>query len=107
MSTSASPVDIGTLIVSGPGFRDGKPCIAGTGMSVRSVAIRYLQGMSAEAIHEDIPDIPLSHFHAAIARYLANRAAMDAEIAGEEAEADRLEAQYRRAAAASPDQRRA
>ena len=98
-------VDIGSLIYSDPGYRHGKPCIAGTGMSVQSVAIRYQQGMSAETMAADIPDIPLSHFHAAIAFYLANRARIEADIAADEAEGDRLEAEFKlaRAAGRLPD----
>jgi uncharacterized protein (DUF433 family) len=83
-------VDIGTLIYSDPQFRGGRPCIAGTGRSVHAVAARYLQGQSAEQIAADIPDIPLSHIHAALAYYLANREQVDAELAAEAAEHDRL-----------------
>jgi uncharacterized protein (DUF433 family) len=83
-------VDIGTLIESDPAFRGGRPRIAGTGMSVHAVAARYLSGQSAEEIADDLPDIPLSHIHAALAYYLANREQIDAELAAETAEHDRL-----------------
>jgi uncharacterized protein (DUF433 family) len=94
--TTSTPVDIGTLIYSDPNFRDGRACIAGTGMSVRSVARRYLGGMTAEEIADDIPDIPLSHFYAAITYYLANRERMDAEMAAEDEEAERLYQEWKR-----------
>ena len=90
-------VDIGTLIYSDPKFRGGRPCIAGTGMSVRAVAVRYLQGESAEQIAADIPDIPLSHIHAAVAYYLANREQIDAELAADAAEHDRLYEEWKHA----------
>ncbi|MDA1096097.1 MAG: DUF433 domain-containing protein [Chloroflexi bacterium] len=91
MSASSAPgIDIGTLIYSNPDFREGRPCIAGTGMSVHAVAVRYLRGETAEFIAEDIPDIPLSHIHAALAYYLANRQQIDVELAEEQADADRL-----------------
>src|SRR5438874_9523114 len=80
------PVDIGTLIYSDPSFRGGRPCIAGTGMSVHAVASRYREGQCAEEMAANIPDIPLSHIHAAIAYYLVNRAELEAEAS----EYDRL-----------------
>lgn len=89
-----TPVDIGQLIYSRPDLHSGRPCLAGTGMTVHAVARRYLQGMSAEDIAEDIPDIPLSHFYAAIAYYLANRERIDAELAEDQALADEMAAKY-------------
>jgi uncharacterized protein (DUF433 family) len=94
---STAPIDIGSFIYSDPGFRDGRPCIAGTGMSVHAVARRFRQGESAEAIAADIPDIPPSHIFAAVAYYLANREQMDAELAAEAAEYDRLYEEWKRA----------
>jgi uncharacterized protein (DUF433 family) len=88
--TTHPPIDIGTLIYSDPQFRHGRPCIAGTGMSVHAVASRYLDGQTAEQIAADVPDIPLSHIHAALAYYLANRDQIDAELAAEAAEHDRF-----------------
>ena len=85
-----APVDIGSLIYSDPAFHGGRPCIAGTGMSVHAVTARYLDRQSAEQIAADVPDIALSHIHAALAYYLANREQIDAELAAEAAEHDRL-----------------
>ena len=90
------PVDIGTLIYSRPDFRNGRPCIAGTGMSVRAVAARYRSGMSPDEIADDFPHIPRSHIYAALAYYFADREAMDAELDAEQAEYDRLAEEDRR-----------
>ncbi|MBI2767473.1 MAG: DUF433 domain-containing protein [Chloroflexi bacterium] len=106
MAATGSPVDIGTLIYSRADLHGGKPCIAGTGMTVQAVAIYYNGGMSAEQLHEEFPHIPLSHMHAAIAYYLANRPAIDARIAEDEREGERLEAEYRRSPQATAAQRR-
>jgi uncharacterized protein (DUF433 family) len=43
-------VDIGTLIVSSPDSRGGRPRIAGTDVTVRRVASWYKLGLSAEEI---------------------------------------------------------
>lgn len=49
-----------------------------------------LQGQRAEAIAADLPDIPVPHIYAAITYYLADRERIDAELADDQAEADRL-----------------
>ncbi len=98
MVTTAA-VDIGQFIYSRPDFRDGGPHIAGTGMSVRAVAARYKDGMSPDEIADNFPHIPPSHIYAALAYYFADREAMDAELAAEQIEYDRLAAEDRRAKA--------
>jgi uncharacterized protein (DUF433 family) len=95
VATSAA-VDIGQFIYSRPDFRNGRPCIAGTGMSVRAVASRYLRGETAEEIADDLDDIPRSHIYAALAYYFANREAIDADLAADLAEYQRLIAESRR-----------
>ncbi len=92
--TTSTPVDIGTLIHSDPELHSGRPCLAGTGMTVHAVAARYLNGMSAEEIHDQFPDLDLTLFYAAITYYLANRARIDAELAADQALYDELAARY-------------
>jgi uncharacterized protein (DUF433 family) len=48
-------------------------------------------GQTPEEIATQIPHLTLAQVHAALAYYHANREAMMAEMAAEEAEADRLE----------------
>jgi uncharacterized protein (DUF433 family) len=86
-------IDIGDLVAPNPN-RYNRPCIKGTGMSVRAVAGRYLRGESPEYMHDDLPDIPLSHFYAAVAYYLLNRERFDAELKAVEEENIRLEAEW-------------
>lgn len=94
MATTAQ-VDIGQFIYSRSDFRNGRPCIAGTGMSVRAVASRYLRGETADEIADDLDDIPRSHIYAALAYYFANREAIDADLAADLAEYERLVAESR------------
>ena len=91
----ASLTDIGTLIAQTPGICGGRPRIAGTGVSIRRIAGWYKLGQTPEEIATQIPHLSLAQVHAALAYYHANRDEMDAEMAAEEAEADRLERERR------------
>ncbi|HLZ70600.1 MAG TPA: DUF433 domain-containing protein [Dehalococcoidia bacterium] len=92
--TTSTPVDIGTLIHSDPELHSGCACLAGTGMTVHAVADLYNQGMSAEQIQTEFPDLDLTLFYAAITYYLANRARIDADFAADEALYDELAARH-------------
>ena len=84
--------DIGTLIAQTTGICGGRPRIAGTGVSVRRVAGWYKMGRSPEEIAAQYGHLTLSQVYAALTYYHANREAIDAELAEEEAEYDRLAA---------------
>jgi uncharacterized protein (DUF433 family) len=89
----ATTVDIGSLIVSSPEIRSGRPRIAGTGVTVRRIVGWYQLGQTPEEIMQTIPHLTLAQVHAALAYYYANRDLIEADIAAEEEEADRLEAE--------------
>jgi uncharacterized protein (DUF433 family) len=91
----ASITDIGTLITQTPGVQGGRPCIAGTGVSVRRIVGWYKLGWAPEEIADRIGHISLAQVHAALTYYHANQTAMEAEIAAEEAESERLEEEHR------------
>ena len=91
----ATATDIGTLITETPGVCGGRPHIAGTGVSVRRIVGWYKMGETAEEIVTQIPHLTLAQVHAALASYHANQAEMDAAMATEEAEYDRLEREHR------------
>jgi uncharacterized protein (DUF433 family) len=82
--------DIGTLIASKPGVNGGRPCIAGTGTSVRCIAVYDKQGYSPEEIVADRPYLTLAQVHAALAYYWANKAEIDADLAAEAAFYDEM-----------------
>jgi uncharacterized protein (DUF433 family) len=89
----AAEVDIGTFITRSPNIRGGRPRIAGTGVTVRRIVGWHQLGQIPEEIADTIPHLTLAQVHAALAYYYANKEQMDADMAAEEAEADRLEAE--------------
>lgn len=89
--------DIGTFIVRSPDIRGNRPRIAGTAVTVQTIASAYKLGLSAEEIRDEIPHLALAQVYAALAYYHANRDEIDAAIARDDAEAKRLEAEYRAA----------
>jgi uncharacterized protein (DUF433 family) len=90
MSATAT-VEIGSLITSSPGICGGRPRISGTGVSVRRVVVWYKLGFTPEEIADRIGHLSLAQIHGALAYYHANRESIEADLADEEAEADRLE----------------
>lgn len=95
MSTTA-PVEIGAMISRTPGIKGGTPHIAGTGVTVRTIVRWYQLGLTPEEIAADYPHLQLAQVYSALAYYHANRAEMDAHMAAEEAESDRLEEEHLR-----------
>jgi uncharacterized protein (DUF433 family) len=87
----ATITDIGTLIVQSPDIREGRPRIAGTGVTVRRIVGWYKLGLTPEEIARRVGHLSLAQVHAALAYYHANREAIEADIAAEEAEFERLE----------------
>jgi uncharacterized protein (DUF433 family) len=77
-------VDIGSLIERSPEIRKGRPCIAGTGVTVRRIAGWYNLGLTPEEIAARIEHLTLAQIHAALAYYHANRDEIDSDIAAEE-----------------------
>jgi len=88
-------IDIGTLIDRHPGIHGGCPIIAGTGVTVRRIVIWYRQGLTAEEIADEIGHLTLGQVYAALTYYHMNKNEIDADIAAEEAEADRIYALHK------------
>jgi uncharacterized protein (DUF433 family) len=91
----ATWTDIGTLLVQTPGVCGGHARIAGTGVSIRRIVGWYKMGACPEEIADQYGHLNLAQVYAALAYYHANREPMDAELAEEAAEYDRLEASHR------------
>jgi uncharacterized protein (DUF433 family) len=86
----ATGIDIGTLIVSTPEIRGGRPRIAGTGVTVRRIAVWHKQGLTPQQIADEFGHLSLAQVHAALAYYHANREEIEADLAEEDAAAERL-----------------
>lgn len=93
-ATATTAIDIGTLIVKTPETCGGRPRIAGRRLSVQQVSVLYKEGLSPEEIAEEFDSLTLAQVHAALAYYYANTAEIEAYLAEERAEYDRLEAEY-------------
>lgn len=89
-------IDIGTLITSSPEIRGGRPRIAGTGVTVRRIAVWYKMGDTPEEIADDIGHLSLAQVYAALTYYHLNREEIDKDLAEEEAIATALEEQSRK-----------
>jgi uncharacterized protein (DUF433 family) len=83
-------IDIGTLIDRAPEIRKRRPCIAGTGVTVRRIASWHNLGLAPEEIAAKIEHLTLAQIHAALAYYHANRDEVDTDIAAEEAAAEEI-----------------
>jgi uncharacterized protein (DUF433 family) len=93
----ANVTDIGSLISRRPEIRGGRPCIAGTGVSVRRIAQWHNMGQIPEEIVETFGGhLSLAQVHAALAYYYANQAEIDADLEAEDRETEALERQYQR-----------
>ena len=83
-------VDIGMLIERSPEIRKGRPCIAGTGVTVRRIAGWHNLGLTPGEIAAKIEHLTLAQIHAALAYYHANRDEIDSDIAAEETVAEKI-----------------
>ena len=92
--SAESVVDIGALIVTRPDLRGGRPCLAGTGMTVHAVAARHMQWLSADQILDQFPHLDRARIHAALAYYFANRSRIDSDLDADRELGEELAAKY-------------
>jgi len=81
--TAPASIEIGNLLESTAGVNGGRPCLAGSGLSVRAISVLYNEGLTPEQMLAAYPHVDLPRIYAAIAYYLANQERMDAELASE------------------------
>jgi uncharacterized protein (DUF433 family) len=75
--------------------------IRGTRIPLEAVVGAFVAGMSAEGIADAFPALTLSDVYAVIAYYLRHRSEVDAYVAGQTTEAERIAAE----ATATPEYR--
>ncbi len=67
------------LIIRDPKLRSGRPIIAGTGVTVRTIVGYYKLGLTPEETADEL-DLALAGVYAALAYYHLNRAEIEADI---------------------------
>jgi uncharacterized protein (DUF433 family) len=77
---SEAVTELGSLLVSRPGYRNGWPCLRGSGITVHNVGVRFSQGVTIEEMCEENPHLDPSLFYAAVAYYLANRDLIEQQL---------------------------
>ena len=90
----ATDVHLESLIESNSDIRKGRPCIAGTGVTVRRIAQWYRLGDTPEDIVDRIGHLSLAQIYAALAYYHANQDAIEADLAEEATTAEALEHEH-------------
>ena len=86
--------DIGAFIETNSRIRRGRPCVAGTGVSVHRIAIWYRMGFLPEEIADRVGHLSLAQVHAALTYYHAHQEQIEKDIGADEAEAEAFEKQY-------------
>jgi len=95
LEAMATVTEIGSLISRRPNVRGGRPCVAGTGVSVRRIAQWHNMGLIPEEIARKVGHLSLAQVHAALAWYRANQVEIDTDLQTEAREAEALERQHR------------
>lgn len=86
--------NIDSFIVCTSDIAGGRPRISGTRILVRTIAIWYKQGYSPEEIADQYEHLTLSQVYAALTYYHANQAEIEADIAAEDTEYERLAGEH-------------
>lgn len=89
-------VEIGRMITRTPGIKGGAPHVAGTGVTVQRIVGWYQQGLSPDEIADQFGHLSLAQVHAALAYYHANRKEIEALLAAELRDHDRLALEFPR-----------
>jgi uncharacterized protein (DUF433 family) len=78
------------LVIRDPALRDGRPILARTGITVRTVVGWHKLGLSAEEICAEMP-LTLAQVYAALAYYHLNREEIEEDIRADSEEVLKVE----------------
>jgi uncharacterized protein (DUF433 family) len=78
-ATGDAPKTLDGLIIRDPRLRGGRPILAGTGVTVRTIAGHYKLGLNAEEISDDM-DLDLTLVYAALTYYHLHKDEIEADI---------------------------
>lgn len=87
-------IEIGTLLVKSPDICGGRLRIDGTRITVNQIVVWYKQGYSPEEIADQYPHVTHAQVYTALAYYHSNKEEIEADLAAEQREADRLAQEY-------------
>ena len=73
-------VTLDTIIEKNPKLRGGRPIIAGTGTTVRTIAGLYKLGLVAEEIATQLPHLNFAQIYAALTYYHVHVDEIEADI---------------------------
>ncbi len=82
-------------LVTSPEVCGGRLRIEGTRVTVNQMVSLYKQGMNAEEIADQYPQLTLAQVYIALAYYHSNREEIEADLEAERAEAEMLERKFR------------
>ncbi|MBI2764371.1 MAG: DUF433 domain-containing protein [Chloroflexi bacterium] len=89
-------IDLARLIERRAGYREGRPFVAGTGVSVGRIGLLHNEGLAAAEIADEM-HLTLAQAHAALACYLLNKDLIDADLIAQDEETLRIaDAHYAR-----------
>ena len=84
---AAATIDINELLEVRDGFRQGRPLIRGTGITVHTIAACYSSGLTPQEILHDFPQLTMAGVLAALTYYEKHRLDVVADLDRDEAAA--------------------
>ena len=87
--------EIATILVSSQDVCGGRLRIEGSRITVNQIVTLYKQGYNAEEIADQYPHLTMAQVYAALLHYHTNQEEIDASLATEKNEAEKLEREHR------------